>query len=320
MFLPHRYLNLAVLLVIGVFTQNASAEPTHTLRNNGDPGTQLDIVFLGDGYTDGEMVKYRYDVQQIVDRIFLQEPFREYQRYFNVHRIDVISQEPGADHPEIGYFVNTALDARYNCEGVERAICVNPEKVGGVISRSLTSAQANFRVVLVNDITPGGAALSSANIAVMINMDENANRLLHELGHLIAGLGDEYLEGGHSCSALDRTFPLNIWSGTGPIQWNHWINASTPIPTPDSVAGPGAYQGGLYCLNFYRPTYESKMRNSWRPFEQVNTELLVRAIYNGMSLPQGWYPARNEITVQYGNLQTFRVQVQQPLTHNLEIT
>ena len=46
-----------------------------------------------------ELLKYKGDVQ-VFPGFFAEEPFREYQRYLNVHRIDVTSNQSGADHPE----------------------------------------------------------------------------------------------------------------------------------------------------------------------------------------------------------------------------
>lgn len=128
-----RWLQLALIIsTIALFPQLLSAQYSHeTVLNSGDPRTRTDIVILGDGYTASEQTLYRADVQALVQYMFSQEPFKEYQRYFNVHRIDVVSAESGVDHPErpgdgsCGYFPdfyhtpmpgickNTALDATY---------------------------------------------------------------------------------------------------------------------------------------------------------------------------------------------------------------
>jgi IgA Peptidase M64 len=88
-----------------------------TVLNNGDPANRVDLAILGDGYTAAEMSRYAAQAQQLVQALFAQEPFLEYQRYFNVHRIDVVSAESGADHPEWTppALKNTALGATYAC-------------------------------------------------------------------------------------------------------------------------------------------------------------------------------------------------------------
>ena len=120
---------LFLLLLIGSPHEALEAAAV-TIVNNGDPANRVDLAILGDGYTADELGKYADDVQQVVQSLFAEEPFREYQRYFNVHRIDVISNESGADHPERNpsVFRDTALDATYNCAGIQRLICVNVSK------------------------------------------------------------------------------------------------------------------------------------------------------------------------------------------------
>src|ERR1700694_4507697 len=133
-------LPLAVLF-FALVPAAASAEPYETIVNNGDSQNRVDLAILGDGYTAAELQKYRNDVQTFVQGFFSQEPFHEYQNYFDVHRIDVTSNQSGADHPERSVFVDTALDATYNCGGIQRLICVNFTKVNNIVSNTLAPAQ-----------------------------------------------------------------------------------------------------------------------------------------------------------------------------------
>src|SRR5689334_6002111 len=71
----------------------AFGEPVTTIRNNGDPANRVNMVILGDGYTSAELGKYAADAENAVTGFFAQEPFKEYQRYFNVFRVDVVSAE-----------------------------------------------------------------------------------------------------------------------------------------------------------------------------------------------------------------------------------
>src|SRR6478672_3929771 len=133
--------SLSAILLILCLPQLASAEPTETIINNGDAANRVDITIMGDGYTAAEMQKYRNDVQSLMTRFFNSEPFREYRNFFNVHRIDVVSSQSGADHPERSSFVNTALDATYNCQGTQRLICVNISKANIILGNSVSPSQ-----------------------------------------------------------------------------------------------------------------------------------------------------------------------------------
>jgi hypothetical protein len=151
----------------------------------------VDLIVIGDGYSIGELDKYSSDVESFVQGLFAQEPFNEYQRYFNVHRIDVISNQSGADHPEQNppVFRDTALDATYNCAGIQRLICVNIAKVNAVLSRSVPPDRREVILVIVNDPEYGGSgrAIAVASINSLV-----VELVLHELGHSFGLLADEY--------------------------------------------------------------------------------------------------------------------------------
>lgn len=311
---------LLVLILLGIGTQlSAHAEPTEYIINNGPSENRVDIVVLGDGYTASEMQKYRTDAQQFLQAFFAQDPYREYQAYFNVIRVDVVSNQSGADHPERGSFVDTALDATYNCAGTQRLVCVNIAKALDVTNRSVAPNQADIKLVIVNDQEYGGSggliAVSSVNsLAVEI--------VLHEVGHSFASLADEY--GGTTCGGPDPNRP-NITTATTreTIKWNYWIDLSTPIPTTGFTAGvPGLYQGGYYCDQgeFYRPTFNSKMRSLGAPFEQINTEQLVRIIYDLVSPIETSSPGALNLSLQRGQTQMFSITKLVPFTHALNVT
>src|SRR5215213_1970815 len=149
----------SVLLLILCLPQIALAEQVETIVNNGSATNRVDIAILGDGYTSADMQKYRNDVQAVMTQFFNGEPFREYRNFFNVHRIDVISSQSGADHPERNpaVFVNTALDATYNCNSTQRLICINLSKANTIAGNSVSPAQRDIVFVIVNDSEYGGS-------------------------------------------------------------------------------------------------------------------------------------------------------------------
>ncbi len=315
-----------IALITGLLTSmswvSALAEPFQKILNNGDPLNRIDIAVLGDGYTASELERYQSDVQNFLNGFFGQEPFREYQRYFNVHRIDVISNQSGADHPAMGIFVDTALDATYGCGGVERLICVDNTKVNTILYNTLNASQHDVTLVLVNDPEYGGSggqpAVASTNEAVI-------ELVLHEEGHSFGLLGDEY--GGPPPPVCDKSsepsWPnVTKQSSRTLVKWARWIDPLTPIPTTSTVAGiPGLYLGAGYCdSGLYRPTYNSKMRSLGKPYEQINVEQLVRRIYNYVSPIDSSSPATSNITLSNGQLQTFVVSTPAPLTHILNVS
>ena len=304
---------LSLVFLIFCVPQIASAEPVETIINNGNPANRVDIAILGDGYTAGEMQKYRDDVQNLMTRFFNESPFNEYRNFFNVHRIDVISSQSGADHPERSVFVSTALDATYNCAGIQRLICVNVGTVNTILANSITPVQRDMVFVIVNDSEYGGSggavAVTSTNSLVL-------ELILHELGHSFGLLADEY--GGPPPPACNNTIEPSAVNATkvtdrSLIKWNHWIDASTAIPTLTPLNGvPGLYEGAVYCDGgLFRPTFGSKMRFLGSPYEQINTEQLIRRIYNIVSPIDASQPTATDITLTTAQSQVFNVT---PLT------
>ena len=312
---------LSAILLILCLPQIAVAEPFETIINNGSAANRVDIAILGDGYTSSQMQKYKNDVQNAMTLFFDTEPFREYRNFFNVHRIDVVSSQSGADHPEKALFVNTALDATYNCTGIQRLICVNNGKVFTILGNSLNPSQRDIVLVIVNDPEYGG---SGGSVAVTSTNVEVLELILHELGHSFGLLADEY--GGPPPPACNNTiepFAANATMATerALIKWNQWIDASTPIPTLTTQQGvPGLYEGAVYCdAGLYRPTSGSKMRFLGRPYEQINTEQLIRRIYNFVSPIDASEPGVSDIILTTAQSQTFGITTLLTLSNTIKV-
>jgi hypothetical protein len=315
------YWALSAVLLILCLPQIASAEPFETIINNGSAANRVDIAILGDGYTAAEMQKYKNDVQNAMALFFNNEPFHEYRNFFNVHRIDVVSSQSGADHPERSAFVNTALDATYDCSGIQRLICVNVGKVFTILGNSVTPAQSDIVIVIVNDSEYGG---SGGSVAVTSTNVEVIELILHELGHSFGLLADEY--GGPPPPACNNTVEPSAPNATkatdrASIKWNQWIDASTPIPTLSGLDGvPGLYQGAVYCdAGLYRPTSGSRMRFLGRPYEQINTEQLVKRIYNLVSPIDDSQPSGTDIILTTGQSQSFSVTPQTTFSNTIKV-
>jgi hypothetical protein len=310
---------LAVFFALG--PADASAEPFETIINNGNSQNRVDLAILGDGYTAAELQKYKSDVQTFVQGFFAQDPFHEYQNYFNVHRIDVTSNQSGADHPERSFMVDTALDATYNCSGIQRLICVNVTKATNIASNTLAPAQRDMILVIVNDSEYGG---SGGAVAVSSTNAQAVELILHESGHSFGLLGDEY--GGPPPPACNSSFEPsepNITKQTqrALIKWGAWIDPGTSVPTTSSAAGvPGLYEGAGYCdAGLFRPTSASKMRFLGFPYEQVNSEQLIKRVYNLVSPIDSSLPAASSLTLNSGQSLAFSVTNPSPFTHALNV-
>ncbi|MBI3399993.1 MAG: hypothetical protein HY048_01125 [Acidobacteria bacterium] len=312
---------VALALAFTAIAAIGSAEPVTVLQQSGDASNRLDLVVLGDGYTAAELGKYASDVATFLAAVFQQQPWAEYRPLMNIYRVDVTSAESGASHPENNVTKNTALSAAYNCSGIQRLICVNITAVNNVLSRSVSATQRDLVLVIVNDSVYGG---SGGAVAVASTHAAAVELVLHESGHTLGLLADEYTDQPPVCSVLFEPSAANVTMQTqrGAIKWTSWIDAATPMPTTTTAAAvPGLYLGADYCpTGKYRPTYNSKMRSLGVPYEQINSEQLIKRIYNFSAPLDGSSPSGTSVSVSGGGSTTFQVTVPALATHSPTVT
>lgn len=168
-----------------------------TIINNGDTTNRVDLVFVGDGYQELELGVYATDVSNMIDDFFDESPLDEYESFFNVHRVDVISVDSGVDHdPVFPIWRNTALDMGFwtmsGGQRIERLLSIDVWKASEAANEAPDSDQI---LALANSSKYGGGGYIDWDIATASGHDEfgETNELaLHEFGHSFGNLGDEY--------------------------------------------------------------------------------------------------------------------------------
>lgn len=310
----------ALLFVAVAFLR---AQTITTLADHGDPANRIDLVIVGDGYTAAQFDKFDADARRFIGSFFGAEVYKEYASYFNVRTIAFASAQSGASHPERNppLVRSTAFGAAYNCAGVVRLICVDNARVNVAVNALLPASQRDFVIVLVNDPEYGGAG---GALMVASTHADSVEIGLHESGHAIGLLADEYTDQPPTCR-LDVEPPAanstRVTDRTA-IKWAVWIAPTTAVPTLlPTPSVPGLFEGAEYCpTGKYRPTYNSKMRALGNPFEAVNAEQLVRRFYNYISGIDGAAPAETSLIIRRGAVQQFQVATLQPATHALTVT
>lgn len=249
--------------------------PVITIHSNGPSSNRVDLVFVGDGYMTSEMPRYATQTSNIIGPFFAQEPLAAYSTYFNVHRVEVISVQSGVDELDNNIYRDTALDMAFGCFGVSRALCVNVNKA---LSAAASAPDVDQVLAVANSSRYGGAGYPSFDLGTVSGNSQSSLEIaLHEFGHSLADLADEYDYGregayqGEEFAAANVTiFPATTLIASN-WKWFRWLD----------LAHVDTYEGGaLYELGVFRPTQDSKMRNLGRPFQEVNGEQLVMAIYN----------------------------------------
>jgi hypothetical protein len=262
-----------------------------TMVDNGPSTNRVDIVFLGDGYTASQIdTVYVSHVQSLLNYFFnqTQDPFPRYRNFFNVHRVNVISNESGADVPPLGIARDTALDASYYWDGTtDRLLYVNSSKANAALSSGLAGAgfTAEMRPVTVNDTRYGGGG---GWYAVYAGGNSGATEIaLHELGHSFAGLADEYDYGGSTTYTGPEPSQANITTSSSGDKWARWLGYVDPDHS--TIGAIGAYEGANYSrYGIYRPSANSKMRSLNRPFDAVSREDIILDIYRYVNPLDAW--------------------------------
>lgn len=151
------------------------------------------------------------------------------------------------------------------------------------ISESVSSALPNsrFYVVLVRD--PFNIMVSNSAILQSAADTRGGLVLIHEMGHKVGGLADEYVYGGDNWEAYTRsteyhTPNLTFYDNPLKAKWNHLLNENTPVPTPPGSDGYGLFEGGSWKTGIYRPTDYSMMRATSFPFFKVNEDAIIKVL------------------------------------------
>lgn len=277
---------------------------TVTLQSNGLPGNKVDMVLLGDGYTVEQLRpggKLEQHARRMVRLFFSAPPFDKLRPMFNIILIAAPSRQSGAD-PDQRDSVDTRYNSGYNSHGIRRLLTVRNKKQ---IRRDLAALPAcDLALLLVNHTRYGGSGStlyrSGTTVPLPIAAAGNAGSIdiaLHECGHSLANLGDEYvqpeiaatypLSGASGCPNIDTTADLTR------IKWRAFFKY------PGSRPLLGAYQGAYYRQRgVYRPQRRCKMRSLNSPFCHVCRKALTRAVYRicNIRFDEDAYHKKNPVT------------------------
>src|SRR5687768_8513785 len=174
------------------------------LQVTGPATERLNLLIFGDGYTAAEMPKFRADVDRVLNVQWSVEPFKSYRSYFNVYMIEVESPVSGIScDPDDGNVKrNTPLKLQYSgtCPAGANARGVTfgdgGREVLDQLAAQIPGVVGDNRQVLAvaNTRTYGG--IGGTNATTTGSAPQGALVSLHELGHSLGGLQDEYPHGG----------------------------------------------------------------------------------------------------------------------------
>jgi len=275
--------------------------------DHGPDTRRFNFVLVAEGFRSSELGAFASSAQSFVNQFFSTPPFNTNRTCFNFWRIDVASDQSGADNPATcpdgstatEVVVDTYFDAKFCSSGIRRLLTVNSSLAQNVLNAQVPNWDA--ALIIVNSTTYGGAG---GNPAVTSLAGSWHNIALHEFGHSAFSLADEY-DYWAGCSA-DAAGTRDYHSSSEPsnpnvtvenradyVKWRHLFYPGIAIPTtvstnctkcdtkPDPFPGQvrvGLYEGAhYYHCSVYRPVHSCMMRN-YAPFCPVCSARILQVL------------------------------------------
>jgi hypothetical protein len=204
------------------------------ILDNGPVSQKLDIVILGDGYTASEMDKFRRDIKRLTDVLFTVEPFKSRKNDFNIRAIETPAAQSGVTKPQPGVFKRSPLSVSYGIFGSERyALTFDNKTIRNIASQ----VPYDLMIIFINEKTYGGGGIYNLYTTVSADNKFSEYIMVHEFGHHMGALADEYYTSSVSYEAQKIT--VEPWEPNvtalldkNNLKWKSLVEPGTPIPTP----------------------------------------------------------------------------------------
>ncbi len=262
-----------------------------TLKNSGDDDRRINLVILGDGYQEDEMLQFETDATNFMNDMFSQEPFSNYENYFNVHIIKVPSNESGATHPGTAtdepiptvptITVDNYFGTAYDSYDIHRLLYTeNTALVSTVLANNFPLYDQ--AIILVNSPYYGGSGGPFPVSSTGVDAGEIA---IHELGHSFVDLKDEY----YPIEILVEE-GINMTQETDPtlVRWKNWVGINNVGVYPHATSGTAS--------TWNRPHQSCKMRYLGYDFCSVCKEGIIERIHDLISPIDSYAPTEATIT------------------------
>lgn len=259
---------------------------TIEIAYTGKPENRVDLVLVSEGYTTNEKEKFIGACQNFAKEFFSYSPYKENAQRFNIRAVWAPSQESGVTLPGEHVWRNTATKAQFYTFDSERYQMI--EDFQGL--RDIAAhVPYDYIYVLSNTQKYGGGGIYNFyGISAAHHPTSTGKIYVHEFGHTLLGLGDEYVGN----VSYNEMYPAGVepWEENlttlvnfDKKDWKKMMDKSTPIPTPvtenykDKI---GVYEGGGYVnKGVYRPYQTCLMKEfSTDQFCPVCTHAILKQI------------------------------------------
>lgn len=283
-----------------------------SLVDHGDPDDRINVAILGDGYTEDEREVFEKDAEAVADRLIETSPMAEHADLFNIDRVFTPSAESGAgydcnyagapaeceqdfrDTPFGTTFIIPAMADRYGFDVSELSDRVAmPMDIVRIYELASLMHYDEVMLIANSNKFSGFAGMYTALVTNYDDRDRFPDTAVHEVGHTMGKLGDEYYNSADACyyNEPDLPLPVNIdkVDDGEEVKWSEWLDEPLPEGLDDEQQ-VGAYDPAFNCEFLVRPVEDCKMNSSTEEFCPICAEQMVRRFYS-LVPPAGGEPS-----------------------------
>ena len=296
--LLHKYMKGYQCDDLYYISSDYSKDGVVTTLQTASKGDGIDIVLMGDAYSDRQIADgtYKADMENLYNNLFIEEPYKSFKDHFNVYYVNAVSATEGYEYG------NTALDGYF---GDGTLVGGNDNAVFDYALKAISEEEMDEALIIVSmnsdnyagtchmyypDNSAGyGNGVSISYFPRGGNAETFAQLLHHEAcGHGFAKLADEYAYeymgaipeaavNDHKAQQTNWGWWKNVDFTSDPtkVRWNYFLT-----DTRYANDGLGAFEGGLtYWTGVWRPTENSIMRYNTGGFNAPSREAIYYRIH-----------------------------------------
>ncbi|MDD2413170.1 MAG: M64 family metallopeptidase [Bacteroidales bacterium] len=233
---------------------------------SGSPKNKYDLLIIPDGYSQKEEQKMKEDFRKLSEGLLDCKPYSELKDQINIKGVVAFSQESGVRDPILNSMPQTVLNSSFNTFSSDRYLMLT--EVWKMYDLA-TSTTFDGILIMCNTSKYGGGGIYNLYATACADCEDYAFISVHELGHSVSGLADEYYS---SDVSVEEYYPTHIEPWEPNIttlvsfdeKWKDMLKDNTPIPTP--VEGyrnvVGVFEGaGYQSKGVYRPAVSCTMKD-----------------------------------------------------------
>ncbi len=205
------------------------------LQDGGDPAVTLDVLVLADGYTAAEAGKFEADARRLSGVLLDTEPFKSRRDDLSLRTLHVASPASGISDPRRGEWRGSALGCSYNAFDSDRYVLTYRNRE---LREAAAQAPYDALIILFNGRKYGGGGIFNLWATCASDSSESPYVFVHEFGHSLGGLADEYYSSQVSYEDFvapgTEPWEPNVTALLDParLKWADLVAPGTPLPTP----------------------------------------------------------------------------------------